>query len=388
MPSAASKPRVWVLWGKGAGGNAQMSNLAEALGWPYEVKQLFYNSLNLLPNLFVDASLLSLSRRRSTPLQPPWPDLVIGASRRSVPIARWIRKQSGGHTRLVHLLHTMAPLDWFDLIITTPQYGLPERDNIVHNIAPLNRISPNEMSAASLRWKPRLNRLPRPWWALLVGGNSSSYLFDNQVARRLAREATRCAHAAGGSLLITTSPRTATAVANTLFDGVHCPAHRYQWRPEDPDNPYLAYLALADGFIVTADSASQLIEACLTGKPVQIFDWPQRRRQRYGLKGRLHRWLTSVPADAGSVSVRSWLAARYARLIELGLLKPPRDFAAFHRILHSRGLVTGSLSDQQPVTVPHIDDLERAVNAICRLFEMPLQTDMNSSGHSLHGQSA
>ena len=28
-------PRVWVLLGKGQGGNAQMINLAEALGWPY-----------------------------------------------------------------------------------------------------------------------------------------------------------------------------------------------------------------------------------------------------------------------------------------------------------------------------------------------------------------
>ena len=54
-------------------------------------------------------TLLTLMRKQSDALSPPWPDLVIAASRRSVPIARWIRKQSGDRTRLVHLFHTMAP---------------------------------------------------------------------------------------------------------------------------------------------------------------------------------------------------------------------------------------------------------------------------------------
>ena len=38
-------------------------------------------------------------------LQPPWPDLVIGIGRRTVPVARWIQEQSGGRTNLVRLGH-------------------------------------------------------------------------------------------------------------------------------------------------------------------------------------------------------------------------------------------------------------------------------------------
>jgi hypothetical protein len=38
------------------------------------------------------------------------------------------------------------------------------------------------------------------------------------------------------------------------------------------ENPYFTYLALADAFLVTADSVSMISEAAATGKPVHIFD--------------------------------------------------------------------------------------------------------------------
>src|SRR5262245_310602 len=108
-PSEAHPPvRVWVLLGDGAGDNAQLLRLAEALGWPFEAKRIRYNRLNQCPNLLLGASKLTVDARRSDPLAPPWPDLVIGASRRAAPLARWIKKQSGERSRLVHLLHTQA----------------------------------------------------------------------------------------------------------------------------------------------------------------------------------------------------------------------------------------------------------------------------------------
>ena len=38
------------------------------------------------------------------------------------------------------------------------------------------------------------------------------------------------------------------------------------------DNPYYAYLAVADALLVTADSVSMVSEAAATGKPVHIID--------------------------------------------------------------------------------------------------------------------
>ncbi len=358
----AAPPSVWVLLGKGVGGNRQMHCLAEALGWPYEPKQLVHNRLERCPNWVLGASISNLDRRRSAVLLPPWPDLVIAASKRSAPVARWIKRQSGGRTRLIHLMHAQAPLAHFDLVITMPQHRLPPRPNVFHAAGPLIRLDAERLAAARESWAPRFRDLPRPHTALLVGGNSSSYLLDETTAARLGREASALARAEGGSLLVSTSARTppdAAAALTGALDGRHWV---YRFRPQDADNPYLGYLALADRFIVTVDSASLLGEACATGKPVMLFEWPRRRPTALSFKGLLERW-DRIGHDGGAGPQRA-LGRLYDRLIDLGVLKPPRDFQAYHRGLMARGLVTPFGEPAAPGAARPLDDVDEAVARI------------------------
>lgn len=346
VQKSETRPEVWVLLGKGAGGNAQMRLVAGALGWHFEEKRLVYNRLERIPNPLRGATCIGLDRKRSDPLEAPWPDLVIGASRRSAPVSRWIKRQAGA--RNVHLLHTQSPLGHFDLVVTLPQYRLPRRDNVLHLSGALNRIPPEALEAAGRHWVLEFKDLPRPWIALIVGGNSSSYAFDAETARRLGREAAAEARRAGGSLLVSTTPRTSPESTAALFSQIDVPAYRYAFCPDDPENPYRGFLALADRFVVTVDSASLPMEACATGKPVQVFDWP--RKQKRGL------------------ALRAGLAPRvYEGLIERGFLKPARDFDAYHRVLRERGLTTRLGEEARPpAEVP--DDLGATVERIRALF--------------------
>jgi len=343
----ASDPSVWVLLGRGVGGNGQMLSLAAALGWPHQAKRLLYNSLQLVPNILLGASRVSLGRG-SDSLEAPWPDLVIGASRRSAPVARWIKRRSGGRSVLVHLLHAQAPLEHFDLVVTLPQYRLPQRDNVMCVTGALNRTDPRRLDAAAQEWKQRLERLPRPWIAVLVGGDSSAYRFEPGVAARLGREASELARREGGSLLVTTSARTSAAAADALFGAIEVPHHGYRWKPNPEANPYLAYLAVADRFIVSVDSASLPMEACATGKPVQVFEWPRRR--------------------AASSAGRPLTGLR-RRLVDWGLVKPARDFDAYQRALRERGLVS-RLGEDVPVGAGHaLDDLDRVADRVRALVQ-------------------
>jgi len=339
-----------VLLGYGAGDNAQLLRLAEALGWPFEAKRIRYNRLNRCPNLLLGASKLAVDTRRSDPLAPPWPDLVIGASRRAAPLARWIKQQSGGRCRLVHLLHAEAPLHYFDLLVTTPQYRLPERSNVLHNLLPLNTAQPEVLESSGARWRARLEHLPRPWIAVLVGGNSSSYRLDALTARQLAEFTSRKARETGASLLISTSPRTPPDAAEALLAAVQGPAYVYRWQPPNKDeNPYLAYLGLADRFIVTADSASMLAEACSTGRPAELFK-PIPRSQPTRL----------LRAFPGSQRLEE-------ALIYWGIIKPKRDFQALHRELMERGLLCPP-GQEQPLHPVKPNDLARTVSRIRRLM--------------------
>ena len=179
----------------------------------------------------------------------------------------------------------MAPLELFDLVITTPQYRLPPRSNVLHLSAALNRIDGERLATAGVAWAPRLSGLPRPFTALFVGGNSATYRLDAETAERLGASASAAVAAAGGTLLVSTSPRTPADAAEGLIKAITCRSFIYRWKAGDPDNPYHGFLALADRFIVTADSASLLVEACLMGKPVEVFSWPMRRGPVLRLQG-------------------------------------------------------------------------------------------------------
>jgi len=354
---------VWTLLGDREGDNAQVRALAEALGWPAAAKRLAYTSRYRWWNLLLGASCLSLDQRRSSALAPPWPDLVIAAGRRSAPVARWIRKQSKGRARLVHLGRPWAPLGCFDLVVTTPQYGLPQRPNVLHNALPIVRPDAARLAEARARWAPRLAALPRPLVALLVGGDSPPYVLDPQTAARLGREAIDRARVLGGALVVTCGPRVRAPAAEALAAAASGAGHLHRWRPDDPDNPYLAYLALADRFIVTGDSASMLAEACATGRPVTIFPLPERADWRWRTTRSVQRWVErrrARPGAPGADRRPDWAARLWDRLVDLGLIKRTRDLTRVHRVVAARG------PDSRPP-----DDLERAVARVRQLAGEP-----------------
>ncbi|MEE8429356.1 MAG: mitochondrial fission ELM1 family protein [Gammaproteobacteria bacterium] len=349
-----------MLIGRKAGDNAQVLALAEALGWPFEVKQMQYRPYELATNLILGDSLAGLVKRSSSPMVPPWPDLVISAGRRNEPVARWIKKSAGGIVRIVHFGRPWAALKHFDLLITTPQYGLPKRPNVLHNTLPLHHITPSKLAAAAQRWAPQFAYLPRPYIAVLVGGHSGHHTFSAGKARCLARQASALAREQEGSLLVTTSARTPGPVIDEMESAGDVPAYFFRWTPNVSENPYFGYLALADAFIVTGDSMSMLTEACASNKPVYIFDiavagWNSSGRTSVGTQGRRQfrakAWL-------------SWIATKLAprRMV--------RDVGVIHRQLIAAGrAVWLGQRFTNTLTIPALDDVVRATARVRQLFD-------------------
>jgi mitochondrial fission protein ELM1 len=360
--------RIWVLAGDKPGDNAQCLSLAAALGWPTEVKRLHYRERGLLARL--RGARFVLDTDASSPLTPPWPDLVIGCGRRSVPVTWEIRRRAGAQTRLVQLGRPRADLARFDLVVTTPQYRLPDRPNVLHLALPLHGRDEAARARAAAEWAPELAALPRPRFALLVGGSAKPYVLDVPAARRLAEEASALACAEGGSLLVSTSRRTPEDATRALCDALHAPAHVHRWTAAGGPNPYLAYLALADAFIVTGDSASMLAEACGTGRRVWFVDLPVRRTVRSRAKDLLRR-VVLAPADrasaaggAGGGAVARWLAEIPAR----GWVRYPRDLRRVHAALVAAGRALPLGRPFSAAPAPPVDETERAAARVRALF--------------------
>ncbi|WP_448508020.1 ELM1/GtrOC1 family putative glycosyltransferase [Immundisolibacter sp.] len=351
-PACARVPDVWLLHGRHAGDNAQVDALAAGTGWPVQTRQLRFSVLSRLPGWLKGASRTGLAASEP-PLAPPWPDLLIAAGRRSANIARWVARRSGGRTRTVLVGRPRAPLAAFDLVLTTPQYGLPARGNVVHLVAPLG--SPETVDDSSLNlWRARWAQLPRPWIALLVGGDRAPYRLDASTALRLGEAANALATATGGSLLVTTGPRTRPAAADALFGALTVSAHGHRFAPGQgqADNPYRAMLALADQFVVTGDSASMLGEAAATGKPMAVFQLPARYSPGQRLLHWLEHGLGLVERAAGSRGIarqQNTLGRAYDRLLAAGVISRSRDLDALQQTL---GLVNLPQQPAAPLLDP------------------------------------
>ncbi|HET6467612.1 MAG TPA: mitochondrial fission ELM1 family protein [Geminicoccaceae bacterium] len=362
-------PRTWLMLGQKAGDNTQILALAEALGWPFEQKHLVYRRTELATNLFAGPTLMGLVKERSSPLEPPWPELVISAGRRNEPLVRWIQREAGGRgrVRLVHVGRPWARHECFDLIVTTPQYRLPEKPNILHNEAPLHRVTPERLAEAAALWGPRLAHLPRPLIAVVLGGNAGPYNFDRENGALLGWHASRMAAARGGSLLVTTSARTPAKAIDALEAALAVPAHVHHWSRGASENPYFAYLALAEQIVVTGDSMSMLAEACSTRKPVHIFDLARGPGS--------HR--PPLPADGSVLPIRWWERWRDFRLqpivyrvsIHTGPRRLTRDVGIIHRrqVAAGRAVWLGQPWPEGPPAPPR-RDVERAVARVKALF--------------------
>jgi uncharacterized protein len=356
-PAAASPapaPRVWVVTGYRAGERAQVVALAEALGWPFDIKQLSYRRYEFRTSLLRGSDLRGIRIDRSSPLQPPWPDLVISAGMRNEPVCRWIRAQNGGRTRIVHIGRPWADPARFDLVITTPQYRLPERDNVLQNTATLHRLSTARLAAEALEWAPQFEHLPRPYIGVMLGGNSGPYTLGPKNAAAIAEQVDAMAVHRNGSLLISTSARTHPAAIRAFEGALSAPHYLYRWRRNDARNPYFGMLALGDELVVTADSISMLSEACATGKPVYIAELGG-----YGFPMR--------PDSVAEIDFR-FSAWTYSWMMRVGPRRLSRDIRLVHRALLEEGRAAwlGEALERRPL-LP-LGDMDRALERVRALF--------------------
>lgn len=274
-PEAERKPqeqaRIWVLADDRPGNVSQALGVAQALHVPYLVKKISYDGLAALPNLVRGASLLGLEPLAKEEIVPPWPELVIAAGRRTAPVARYIRKQSGGKTKLVQCMWPGRPVDDFNLVVV-PAHDAPMKSpNLVQTLGAPNGITSDRLERERFRWEREFAYLPTPRVAVLIGGGSKHMEFTEGDMVELARKLNLLMQDSGGGLMITTSRRTSEEMVDVLKREIKPHFYLYDLKSQG-DNPYLGFLAHADAVVVTGDSVGMCSEACSTGKPVYIFN--------------------------------------------------------------------------------------------------------------------
>lgn len=309
--------RAWVLLGHRGGDNAQVLALAEALGLPFETF-----------TLVDDRGMKSADARRAEPLagydnaagfDAPWPDLVIGIGRRKVPVARWIAAASGGKTRIVWLGTPCAPSEWFDLVLTTPQYHVPDADNVIRLSLPFSREAQSRPAAEGRRL------------VVVLGGKSRSA----RITDRYLNEFVETAKGLGKGLKtsVSTSPRSPAAAGKRLKEAFGDQGEVYDWRAQKgADNPYRDWLKEAGECLVSGDSMSLIADTVGSGAPVNVLLASPRLStlaldaiQRFFLFRSKNSAFAAPPPDITAAMlhlVKSGLAERKGNLIRIANALP------------------------------------------------------------------
>jgi uncharacterized protein len=258
---ATKRADVWVLLGPHRGDNRQVLALAEGLGVPFQPILMRYRWFAHLPAVLRRVAISQLHPEARAEIAPPWPSLVIGIGQRSVPVARYIKQASGGRTTIVRLGDPMVSPDYFDLVITTPQYAVRDLENVVRLPVTITN-PPLSPDFCEQRW---LASFPRPRRLIAIGGATSLWQLSPSAVRAAARTLLRAAERDGGSVIAVTSPRTPSYLAAAAR------AELGSLAVVDGEFPrYNALLSAADEIHVTGDSVSMLSEAVVAGKPVGL----------------------------------------------------------------------------------------------------------------------
>ena len=264
---AKAPSSVWVLTDGKIGDEGQCLAVAEALGVVPEVRRIAPRALFAAAMPWGGIDPKDAPEKPNSPIAGPYPDLCIASGRRAVAYLRAVKKASGGQTFTVFLKDPRIGTRAADFIWVPAHDGL-RGPNVLATLVSPHRFTADRLAALRADPPAALARLATPRVAVLLGGKSRDYDFTpSDIERLLVDLDALSVHA---RLMVTASRRTPERLKEAAL-GLARDKGGFGWDGTG-ENPYAAMLALADAFVVTADSANMISEALATGRPVMVFE--------------------------------------------------------------------------------------------------------------------
>ncbi len=255
----------WIVTEGMKGTENQCVGIAETMGLTPIIKTIKLKSpwKQLAPYVcFATESSLTAD---SDDISAPYPDILIVSGRKSICIAKHIKKQSNGKTFTICIQDPKISPKNFDLVVA-PQHDSINGENVVKTVGTVNHVSKEILEKEKQKFVGKFDHLPTPKVAVLIGGSSKHHTMNAANTDLLIEQLQKL----DAGLMITASGRTGeenTKKLKTSLTGDNI----YFWDGKG-DNPYFAFLAMADYILVTEDSVSMASEALVTGKPVYIIE--------------------------------------------------------------------------------------------------------------------
>jgi len=311
-PQTSDPISCWIVTEGMAGTENQCLGITDALGLEPIVKRIKLRSpwKELSPYLRL-GNKFAVSPEGDQ-ISAPWPDLLIASGRKSIAVSLAIKKASKGKTFTVQIQDPRVSSKLFDLVVV-PKHDPTRGENVLVTDLALHRVTQQITLQESIKFRHKLSKLPSPRIAALIGGNSKVHELTPGIMGDVAELLENLSKKYGAGLMVTASRRTGEdneAILRARLKGLPV-----EFWDGTGDNPYFAYLGMADSIIVTCDSVTMVSEAISTGKPVYVVDLEggSPRFQKFyetlmekgytrEFKGELENWTYTPPNDTLKVA--------------------------------------------------------------------------------------
>lgn len=231
-------------------------------------------------NITSEKNIIEHDRLSAHSAKKGFPDLAIGVGNGVTDTLEGIKEVSQGKTKTAVILDPLKDHETFDFIIL-PSYEPYhiEGENVIHSTGLANYVNKKFLQTKLKEYKKSTRykflredkTLKPPYTTILIGGRHTGGNISEEDGLKIAEHINNIVSEKGGSALITTSARTEFATTRKIFENITVPHFAYDYKLRETENPYNAFLALADEIIVTGDSVRMMCEACSSGKKVRIF---------------------------------------------------------------------------------------------------------------------
>ncbi|MGE3916200.1 MAG: mitochondrial fission ELM1 family protein, partial [Hyphomicrobiaceae bacterium] len=153
--------------------------------------------------------------------------------------------------------------------IWVPEHDRRRGVNVITTLTAPHSFSEERLVRLRASLPPAIAALPAPRVAVILGGKNAVYKFTDADDDRLEASLASLARL-GASFLITPSRRSHQRLVRAV-DRATAGSPRVLWDGTG-ENPYPAFLAHADLFVVTGDSVNMTGEPLATGRPVYVFE--------------------------------------------------------------------------------------------------------------------
>ncbi|WP_421693703.1 ELM1/GtrOC1 family putative glycosyltransferase [Aestuariivirga sp.] len=347
QPDAGRQALIWVLGGSKLGDNSQLLRAVEAMNLPFQYKDIVLRPNALSLHLPVRATLSHIDLELSSALVAPWPDLVVTIGRHLSCVALWLKKQSGGRTKIALFNAPRARKGDFDLVLVPAHYVMSEDSRVLRYRFPLTALNHKAVVQAPPRPSPH-----EPIHVLLIGGPTKELILDTAVATDILKTM-RTTHAKTGHIAIVTSRRTPADLIEELQAQLLPGETLYRWKANDAKNPYRPLLAVGQTFTVTGDSPSMLTDIASLGKRLVIAPLPASRSIALRMEQRLEEISRKL-----STKIPNWSLPAPAK----------RNYNILHQLLIEQGYAVMLGDEPKAPTLPFPDESQLVAEGLKSLL--------------------